>query len=164
MDFLTIDPGTIIMTLLNTLILFLLLRHFLFKRVNAMLESRKTDVETTYKDADTAKSEAVALQAEYTQKLAAAKEESAELVSRATKKAQSRSDEIIFAAKDEVTNLMLKAESDISREKKRAVNQIKNEISEIAIAVASKVVEKEITSSDNDRLIEDFIANVGDLK
>ena len=164
LDFLTIDKGTLIGNLLNTLILFLILRHFLFGRVNKVLEERKNHIKAAYDDADKAKESALALEADYTQKLTAAKEESAEIIKNATKKAQSRSDEIIFAAKDEATGIITKANSDIEREKKRAVNQIKDEISDIAIAVATKVVEKEITSADNDRLIEDFIANVGELQ
>ena len=164
LDFLTIDKGTLIGNLLNTLILFLILRHFLFGRVNKVLEERKNHIKEAYDDADKAKESALALEADYTKKLTAAKEESAEIIKNATKKAQSRSDEIIFAAKDEATGIITKANSDIEREKKRAVNQIKDEISDIAIAVATKVVEKEITSADNDRLIEDFIANVGELQ
>ena len=69
----------------------------------------------------------------------------------------------MFAAKNEAAGIISKANEDIEREKKRAVNQIKDEISEIAIAVAEKVVEKEITTKDNDRLIEEFIENVGEL-
>lgn len=164
LDFLTIDKGTLIGNLLNTLILFLILRHFLFGRVNKVLEERKNHIKEAYDDADKAKESALALEADYTKKLTAAKEESAEIIKNATKKAQSRSDEIIFAAKDEATGIITKANSDIEREKKRAVNQIKDEISDIAIAVATKVVEKEITSADNDRLIEDFISNVGELQ
>lgn len=164
LDFLTIDTGTIIGTLLNTFILFLVLRHFLFGRVNKVLEDRQKYVETQYNDADKAKESALAIEADYTQKLLNAKEESAEIIKNATKKAQSRSDEIIFSAKNEATGIINKANEDIEREKKRAINQIKDEISEIAIAVASKVVEKEITADDNNKLIEEFIANVGELK
>ena len=162
LDFLTIDKGTIIGTLCNTLILFLILRHFLFGRVNKVLENRQKLIETTYEDADKAKENALALETDYTQKLITAKEESAEIVKNAAKKAQVRSDEIVFAAKNEASNLMDKANSDIEHEKKRAINQIKDEISDIAMAVASKVVEKEIKAEDNDRLIDDFIANIGE--
>lgn len=162
LDFFTIDLGTIIFTLCNTLILFLILRHFLFGRVNKVLEERQKTIATTYEEADKAKESALVLEADYTQKLLTAKEESAEIVRSATKKAQSRSDEIIFAAKDEASSLIVKANSDIEREKKRAVNQIKDEISDIAIAVASKVVEKEIKPEDNDRLIESFISTLGE--
>lgn len=162
-DFLTIDPTTILGTLLNTLILFLILKTFLFDKVNKVIESRKDEVAKTYADADEANKHAHEMEAEYEQKLSAAKEKSAEIVSEATKKAQSRSDEIIAEAKSEAKGIMDKAHSEIEREKKRAVNQIKDEITDIAFSVASKVVEKEITPDDNDKLIENFINDVGEM-
>ena len=162
LDFFTIDKGTILLTLCNTLILFLILRHFLFGRVNKILEERQNIIETTYEEADQAKESALILKQDYSLKLQSAKDESAEIIRSATKKAQSRSDEIIFAAKDEASGLMNKASSEIELEKKRAVNQIKDEISDIAIALATKVVEKEIRSEDNDRLIEEFISSLGE--
>lgn len=160
--FLTIDPVTMIATLLNTLILFLVLKHFLFKPVNKILDERKEKVEKTYKEADDKLTEASRLETEYTEKLANAKAESAEIVKNATKRAQLRSDEIIAEAKTEASGLIVKANADIEKEKKRAVNQIKDEISDIALMVAEKVVEKEISPKDHERLIENFISEFGE--
>ena len=160
--FLTSDRVTMIATLINTLILFLVLKHFLFKPVNKILDERKQNVEETYRQADEQLSEAARLESEYTEKLANAKEESAEIVKNATKRAQTRSDEIIAEAKKEASSLMVKANADIEKEKKRAVNQIKDEISDIALAVAEKVVEKEIDPKDHERLIESFISELGE--
>ncbi len=160
--FLTIDPVTMIATLLNTLILFLVLKHFLFKPVNKILDERKEKVEKTYKEADDKLTEASRLETEYTEKLANAKAESAEIVKNATKRAQLRSDEIIAEAKTEASGLIVKANADIKKEKKRAVNQIKDEISDIALMVAEKVVEKEISPKDHERLIENFISEFGE--
>ena len=162
-DFLSIDPTTMVLTLINTGILFLVLWKLLFKRVNKMLELRQQEVTDTYSQADEAMKNAKELEADYTEKLSKAKEESADIVRNATKKAQTRSDEIVFAAKDEAAAIISKANADIEREKKRAVNEIKDEISDIAMMVAQKVVEKEINEEDHDRLIEDFIQNVGEL-
>ena len=160
--FLTIDPVTMIATLINTLILFLVLKHFLFKPVNKILDERKQNVEETYRQADEKLTEAARLESEYTEKLANAKAESAEIVKNATKRAQTRSDEIIAEAKKEASSLIVKANADIEKEKKRAVNQIKDEISDIALAVAEKVVEKEIDPKDHERLIESFISELGE--
>lgn len=160
--FLTIDPVTMIATLINTLILFLVLKHFLFKPVNKILDERKQNVEETYRQADEKLTEAARLENEYTEKLANAKEESAEIVKNATKRAQTRSDEIIAEAKSEASSIIVKANADIEKEKKRAVNQIKDEISDIALAVAEKVVEKEIDPKDHERLIESFISELGE--
>ena len=162
LDFFSIELTTILGSILNVLILFFVLKHFLFDKVNAVLEARKTEVAKTYEDADSALSNAKQLESEYTEKLSAAKEESAEIVKNATKKAQSRSDEIIAEARDEARGIVDKANADIEKEKKRAVNQIKDEISDIAISIATQVVSKEIDGKTHEKLIESFIDEIGD--
>lgn len=161
-EFFSIDLTTILGTIINTLLLFLVLRHFLFDKVNAVLDSRKTEVAKTYEDADAALNNAKQLESEYTEKLSAAKEESAEIVKNATKKAQSRSEEIIAEAKDEARGIVDKANADIEKEKKRAVNQIKDEISDMALSIASRVVSKEIDGKTHEKLIESFIDEIGE--
>ncbi len=161
-EFFSITPTTIVGTLINTLILFLAFKYFLFDKVNAILEARKTEIEKSYTDADAAKKNAEELEAEYTEKLASAKEESAEIIKNATKKAQVRSDEIIGEAKNEAHSIIDKANADIEKEKKRAVNQIKDEISDIAISIAEKVVSKEIDEKTHEKLIENFISEMGE--
>ena len=161
-DFFSIDLTTIIGSILNVLILFFVLKHFLFDKVNAVLDSRKTEVAKTYEDADAALSNAKQLESEYTEKLSAAKEESAEIVKNATKKAQSRSDEIIAEARDEARGIVDKANADVEKEKKRVVNQIKDEISDMALSIASRVVSKEIDGKTHEKLIESFIDEIGD--
>ena len=161
-DFLSVNLTTIIGTWLNFLILFFVLKHFLFDRVNKIIEQRKEDVENSYKDADTAKENAEKLEVEYREKLAQSKEESARIIADATTRAQVRSDEIINDAKVEAKNITDKARDEIDKEKKIAVNQIKDDITDIAFEAASAVVEKDMTTEDNRRLIESFIDNVGD--
>ncbi len=163
MDFLSFTPTTIIGTLLNALILFLIIKHFLFDKVNAVLEERKNAVAKTYEEADAALNSAKSMEVEYTEKLSAAKEESAEIVKNATKKAQVRYDEIVSEAKDDAHGIMEKANADIEKEKKRAVNQIKDEISDIAMSIAEKVVVKELDAKSHEKLIEDFINEIGDV-
>jgi F-type H+-transporting ATPase subunit b len=162
-DFLTIEPGTIIFTLLNLLILVLFIRHFFFDKINAVLEERQSEVQKAFDDAEKATALAKQLEEEYNQKILKAKEESAEIIKNATKKAQLRSDEIIVEAKNEANSIIKKANSDIEREKKHAINQMKDEITDMAFMIASKVVEKEIDAKDNDKLIEEFINNVGEI-
>ena len=99
----------------------------------------------------------------YTSRLEGAKEESAQIIQTATRKAQQRSDEIISEARTEAKGLVDNASREIEREKKIAVNQIKNEITDIAFSAAAAVVEKDMTGEDNERLIEKFIDNVGEM-
>ena len=164
LEFFSIELTTIVGTILNALILFLVIKHFLFDKVNAVLDSRKSEIENTYKEADAALVNAKQLETEYTDKLSAAKEESAEIVKNATKKAQLRSDEIIAEARGEARGILDKAEADIEKEKKRAVNQIKDEISDIAMSIASGVISKELDAKTHEQLIESFINEIGDAE
>ncbi|MBR6872189.1 MAG: F0F1 ATP synthase subunit B [Ruminococcus sp.] len=161
-EFLTIDPATIVLTLCNTLILFLILKHFLFDKVNKVIDDRKNEIAESYKNADEAQRKAENLAAEYDAKIGKAKEEGAEIVRAATVKAQTRSDEIIAEARAEAKGIVDNANNEIEREKKIAVNQIKDEIAQIAISAASAVAEKEIGLKDNEKLIESFIEHVGE--
>ncbi len=162
-EFMSIDLTTIIATLLNTLILFLVLKHFLFDKVNKIIKDRQEEIQASYDRADEAEKNAQKLEADYNEKIGQAKQESAEIIREATKKAQVRADEIIDEARVEAKGIRTNAENEIEREKKIAVNAIKDEISQIAFSAAAAVVEKDLTSEDNERLIEKFIDNVGEV-
>jgi len=164
LEILSIDIGTIIFTWCNLLILFLVFKKFLFGRVHKIFEDRQNDVTEVYNKADESLEHAKNLETEYTALMQNAKEESAEIIKTASKKAQVRSDEIIADAKKEAGAILARADEDVEREKKRAQNELRGEISELAVMVAQKIVEKEISEEDHDRFINDFIENVGDLK
>ena len=164
-DFISIDPVTVIGVLCNTLILFLVFKKVLFGRVKAVMDQRNQQISKTYEDADAALRNAKDMEAEYTEKLSAAGQESAEIVRNASVKAQKRSDEIIGEARTEAQNIIAKANADIEKEKKRAVNQIKDELSDIAVSIAEKVVARNIESdAEQDRLIDEFISGIGDAQ
>lgn len=162
LSFLSIDTGTIILVLINTLILFLVIKHFLFGRVNQILEARQADVKNTYAEVDKTMTHAKELETNYNELLSNAKDESAEIVKNATKKAQLRSDEIINNAKAEASSMISRANEDIAHERQRAMSEMKNEISDIAMMMAEKIIQKEINQKDHEALINDFIENVGD--
>ena len=80
----------------------------------------------------------------------------------ATARAQKREEEIVSEAKAEAASIRAAAEADIAQERKKAVNDLKNEIGGMAVEIAGKVVEREIKESDHQALIDEFIRNVGD--
>ena len=160
----SIDTGTIVFTLINTLIIFLIFRIFLFKPVCKILDKRKEMAAAEIADAQKAKESAEKTEQEYLARLADAKSEAAEIVKQATLRAQAREDEIIAEANSKAAEIRVKAEENIEREKQRAVNEIKDEISELVIMAAAKVAEKEISQEDNEQLIAGFLAEVGTAK
>lgn len=157
-----INTSTIIFTLINTLIIFLLYYFFLHKKVVAILDKRADMVNKQIDEAEQAKADSAAIKQEYEAKLAESKEEAGRIVAAATKKAQQREDEIIAQANSEAASIKAKAEESIERDKKRAVNEIKDQISEIVVLAASKVAEKEISEKDNEDIINNFLVNVGE--
>ena len=159
-QFFSIEPTTIIGVLLNTFILLLVVKKFLFEPVNKILEERKSQVSNTYEEANAALENAHTLENEYTDKLSAAKEESAEMLRNAAQRAQTRSEEIISAAKNEAEGIMTRANADIERERQRAISSVKDDISDIAVDIAEKVIGREVSHEDQDRLIDEFISEI----
>ncbi|MBD5111339.1 MAG: F0F1 ATP synthase subunit B [Ruminococcaceae bacterium] len=157
----SIDPGTIIFTLINTLIIFLIFKIFLFKPVGKILDKRKEMAAAEISEAKKAKEAAEKAEKEYTERLAEAKTEAAEIVKQATLRAQKREEEIVAEANQKAADIRAKAEENIERDKQRAINEIKDEISELVIMAASKVAQKEISAKDNEELISAFLSEVG---
>ncbi len=161
-SFIGVNFWTALFTLLNFLALFFVLKKFLLKPVLDMIQSRQKEIDDLYSDADAAKSDAQAMQTEYQQKLNQAAQTSERIVKEAVERGQHREDEIIRAANAEAAAIMDKAAADIAMEKKKAINDAKNEISDMAVAIAEKVVGRELNAADQSALVENFINELGD--
>lgn len=162
-DIIYID-WTLVFNIVNTLILFLVLKHFLYNKVKKVLDDRKNEVEGIYSVANKAKEDALTMQAEYEEKLAMAKETANGIIKDATKKAQVRGDEIVTEAHTKASAMLNQAGEQIEQDKKKAINEIKNDITDLAMGAASQVVKKELDENEHRRLIEDFIESTGDIK
>ena len=158
-SFVGIDPWTALFTFCNMMITFAVLKKFLFKPVKKMIDDRQAEIDTMYADADAAKQKAAELEQEYLQSI---RDERDTLLREATARAQKREEEIVGEARAEAATLRAAAEADIAQERKKAVNDLKNEIGGIAVDIAGKVVEREINETDHKALIDEFIRNVGD--
>ena len=161
-SFIGVDFWTALFTLLNFLALFFVLKHFLVGPVLKMIQDRQKEIDDLYSEAEGAKSNAQALEAEYQQKLSAAAETSERIVKEATVRGQHREEEIIRQANAEASAIMDKAAADIALEKKKAINEAKDEISGIAMAVAEKVVGRELNAADHKKLVDSFIKELGE--
>lgn len=157
----SINPATIVFTLINLLIIFLIFRFLLYKPVCKMLDKRKEMAAAEIDEARKAKEAAQKAEEEYTARLADAKAEASEIMKQATLRAQKREEEIVDEANKKAAEIRTKAEESIERDKQRALNEIKNEISDIVVMAAGKVVEKEISASDNEEIISKFLEEVG---
>jgi len=161
-SFIGVNFWTALFTLLNFIILFLVAKRFLIGPVLAIIETRQKEIDDMYLEAGCAKDNALALEEEYKQKLSAATETGDRIVKEAVARGQAREDEIIRAANAEASAIMDKAAADIAQEKKKALNDAKDEISDMAIAIAEKVVGRELNAADQESLVDSFIAQLGD--
>ena len=161
-EFLGVNPWTAPFTLLNTLAIFFVGKKFLFGPVMNMIKERQDEIDGMYSDADNAKKSAEALQSEYQAKLNDAQATSERIVKEAVSRGQAREEEIIREANREASAIMDKAAADIAMEKKKALNDAKDEISEIAMAIAGKVVGRQLDDADQSKLVDEFINGLGD--
>ena len=160
--FLGVNPWTALFTMLNFLLVLYVGKRFLYGPVMKMIQDRQNEIDDMYAKADEAKSDAAKLRDTYQQQLSQAQSESDRIVREATLRAQNREEEILRKASADADAIRDKAIADIAQEKKRAVNDAKNEISGLAMAIAGKVVERELTDDDQSALIDRFIQDLGD--
>lgn len=159
-----INTSTIIFTLINTLIIFLLYKFLLHNKVMEIFHKRQEKINADISAAEKAKTDAEAAKADYLEKISRSKEEAQEIVANAVKKAGARENEIIAEAEKNAALIREKAEESAELEKKRAMNEVKDQISDIVIMAAQAVAEKEISEKDNEELINSFLVNVGEEK
>lgn len=157
-----IVPWTFIAQICNLFLQVYLIKRFLFKPINQMLEKRKAMADAEIQDAVRAKEEAQAMKAEYEQNMLEAKNKANEILTSAQKTAALQSEEMLREASSQAASIKAKAENDIAQEKRKAVNEIKDEIGGMAMEIAGKVIEREISEEDHAKLIDEFIANVGE--
>lgn len=162
LSFIGIDFWTALFTLLNFLAVFFVGKRFLWGPVMKIITDRQQEIDRMYADADSARTSAQALEAEYQTKLAAAAQTSEEMVRAAVVRGQAREEEILRQANQRAEAMLEKAEADIRQEKKKALNDAKDEISDLALAIAAKVVDRELKPEDHQRLVSQFIDELGD--
>ena len=141
-SFIGVNFWTALFVLLNTLLIYFVAKKFLFKPVMKMIQSRQDEIDAMYQEAGDAKENA--------------------LVKEAVERGQHREEEIIRQANLEAEAMKAKASADIAREKKKALNDAKDEISDIAMAIAEKVVGRELNSEDHAALVDGFIDRLGE--
>mgnify|MGYP000389750289 FL=1 len=160
----TVNPVTLIAQICNLFIQLLIVKIFFLDKIKAVLDKRRETADKQIADAEAAKSEAAAIKQTYEENMRQAKTKADDMILSAQKTAAQRSEEIISQAQKQAAQIKTKAASDIEMEKKKAINDAKNEISELAMAIAGKVVGRELNDADQDGMIDRFIEELGDQK
>ncbi len=162
LDILSVNLWQILISLANLLILFLLLKKFLYAPINNMLAKRRAEIDSKYSDAEEASSKAHKTLDELEERLAGAKLEAESIVKEAASAADARGEKILEEAKLEAENIIRKAEEHAKRELKKTEETIKTQIVEVSTAISEKLLEREINADDHRALIDSFIAKMGE--
>ena len=160
--FVSLNVWTAIFTLVNLLVLFIVMKKYLFGPVKKMIDDRQKEIDDLYADANQSKADATELKDQYETRLAEANEEKEEILRTAYRKAQLREEEILREAQDKAAQTLKRADAQIELEKKRALNEIKDDVSTMAVDIASAVLSRDIRAKEHTALIDSFIENLGE--
>ena len=150
-----LNPGLYIWTIVIFLILLWLLAKFAWRPLLAALEQRQESIRRSLDDAAKAKLELERLQTESHRILAEARSEAESIVARTREDANRLRDEMRQRAQQDAANIVKNAEKQIELETNRALQQIRHEAVDLSVAIASKLLQRNVSKADNERLIEE---------
>ncbi|MEA3423793.1 MAG: F0F1 ATP synthase subunit B [Bacillota bacterium] len=160
-----VEPGwTFVFQIANLIILFLILKKLLFKPVTEFMKNRQESIKNSLKEAENKNLDAEELIAEYKAKITGSEDEGTEIVRQMVKEAETIGAEIIKRAKKNAEKTKNDAIGEIERERVKAINSLKEEVAEMAMLAASRVIEKELDDDGHRKLVNKFIGEVGDSK
>ncbi len=157
-----VNPVTLIAQICNLFLQLYVVKKFFLNKILLILDQRREAADKEITDAQCARDEAMQIKATYEENMRLAKAEANALLVHAHKTASARSEEIISQAQAQAAQIREKAAADIAQEKKKAINDAKDEISGISMAIAEKVVERQLNAADQQKLIDQFINDLGD--
>ncbi|SFX10313.1 F0F1 ATP synthase subunit B [Ruminococcus sp. XPD3002] len=142
----------------NVIILFVLLRIFLFKPINKIKDERTRTVQDDLDSAKKAKEEAEALRQQYDDSISSAKEEANKIIMKAHEDAEADKTMIMKKSQEEAEEIVTAAGKAAENERKRIIQQAQSQIADLAIAAASKVVGANLDDEKNRRLVDEFLS------
>ena len=163
MEGLGINLGYLISQIVNFFLLLILLRVFLYKPVVRLLDKRRDKIMTDLDEADKARSQAETAKQEYEKQLEQAREERRSIVAQASEQAEKMREEILEKARVEAQQLLSKTEEEMEALRRQALVGAQDEIVDLALSAAGKVVGESLDEKAHRRLIQEFIAEVGEL-
>ena len=162
LDVISVNIWQILISLINLVLLFFIIKKFLFKPVKNILAKRQDEINSQYDAADQARAEAEQSRVAYEEKLSGAKSEADAILQSAADNAKYRGDKIIAEAQQTANGIIRRAETEAELERKKAIDGIKQEIVSVSGALAEKMIEREINTDDHRALIDSFIEGIGE--
>lgn len=152
-----------IWTVISFLILLILLRKFAYKPILGMMHKREESIRESIEEAKRTREEAQKLQEEYKHLIAAARGESKKIIDEGKALGEKARKEMINKATEESSQIVKRSQEQITFEKERALSELREQIADLSIAAASKVVERSLSKEDHLKFLEDYVSKIGDL-
>ena len=162
LDIISVNLWQILISLCNLLLIFLIVKKFLFKPVKKMIADRQAAVDEQLNAAIKDRETAAADKALWDEKMANAQTKADAIVEEATVTAKKRGETIVAQAKEKADGMIKQAETQIDLERKKADAEIKEEIVTVSTALAEKMLEREIKAEDHRQLISSFMQEIGE--
>ena len=162
LEVISINIWSILISLANLCILYMLFKKFLYQPVKATLNARQEAIDAQYRAADEAEKAASADKAQYAAQLAGARAEADEMIRSAQVAAARRGDGIVADARDRADAIVRQAQTEAEMEKKKAQATIRREITDVSTALTEKLLQRELTENDHRGLIDSFLKDMGD--
>ncbi|CAB1253983.1 F0F1 ATP synthase subunit B [Clostridium sp. MT-14] len=156
-----IDLTRVVITIINFIILYFILKHFFFKPVDTTLTNRQNEIDSRIKNAVENEKKSKQLVAQHDELLKNSKIEGRTIVEDYKNKAERVSEDILGDAHKEAQLILNRAKIEADRQREKAQDEIKNQVVDLALLVSEKALEGSIDEKQHRKLIEDFIAKVG---
>jgi F-type H+-transporting ATPase subunit b len=154
------DPGLYIWTIVTFLVLAALLRKFAWRPLLEALDRRQDAIRTSLDEAKTARQELARLTDESARVLAAARAEADAIISRTRADAARAGEEMKQKARADAENIVRNAEREIALETSRALQKVRDEAVDLSVAIASKIIQRNLSKEDNERLIAETLKGI----
>lgn len=163
MEILNIDPKVLIVQAGGFVLMVLVFKLFLFKPVQAILDSRRGEVDSFYSEAETQRKAADELRSDYEKRLAGIEEEMRAKIIQAVKEGQAMREEIIADSRAQSDRILTRAQEEIVRERDKAVAELKSTVANLAVDAASKLIEENLDTKKHREMVGKFIKDLDEV-
>ena len=152
----------LVFTIINLLVLYLLMKKFLFGPIIKVMDVRKAMIDQQFAGAKEQEDQAKALKEQYEGALKSAREESFQIMEQARKEAKAQADKTVEDTQAKVSAMLAKAQEDINTERENAMRQMKDDVASLAMEAAGKIIGKNSGADQDLSLYDQFIEKAGD--
>ncbi|MBE5805081.1 MAG: F0F1 ATP synthase subunit B [Clostridiales bacterium] len=162
LEVISINVWDVLISLANLVLLFLLIKKFLYKPVKKVIATRQAAIAKEYAEAEAARTSAETSRAQYAEKLSGAQAEVDSMLEEATVNATRRGERIVADAQDKADGIIRQAQTEAEMEKKKAQATIRREITDVSAALTEKLLGREMSAEDHRQMIDSFLDGIGD--